>query len=29
MITPVEIQNKEFSKSAFGYNKNEVDEFLQ
>ncbi|MBE7029661.1 MAG: DivIVA domain-containing protein [Clostridia bacterium] len=28
MITPVEIQNKEFSKSAFGYNKNEVDEFL-
>lgn len=28
MLTPVEIRNKEFSKGAFGYKKNEVDEFL-
>ena len=28
MITPVDIQNKEFKTSAFGYSKNEVDEFL-
>ena len=28
MITPVDIQNKEFSTGAFGYKKNEVDEFL-
>ena len=28
MITPVDIQNKEFKSGAFGYNKHEVDEFL-
>lgn len=28
MITPVDIQNKEFKSGAFGYNKQEVDEFL-
>ena len=28
MLTPIEIQNKEFSKSFNGYSKNEVDEFL-
>lgn len=28
MITPIDIQSKEFSKSAFGYNKTEVDEFM-
>lgn len=28
MITPVDIQNKEFKSSAFGYSKHEVDEFL-
>jgi len=28
MITPVDIQNKEFRSGAFGYNKKEVDEFL-
>ncbi len=28
MITPIDIQNKEFTTSAFGYKKNEVDEFL-
>ena len=28
MITPVDIQNKEFKTSAIGYNKQEVEEFL-
>ena len=28
MITPIDIQNKEFKSGAFGYKKNEVDEFL-
>lgn len=28
MITPIDIQNKEFATGAFGYKKNEVDEFL-
>lgn len=28
MITPLEIQNKEFKKSIRGYRENEVDEFL-
>ncbi|MCL1983553.1 MAG: DivIVA domain-containing protein [Clostridiales bacterium] len=28
MITPLDIQNKEFSKSVNGYKKDEVDEFL-
>ena len=28
MITPVDIQNKEFKSSALGYSKHEVDEFL-
>ena len=28
MITPVDIQNKEFSKSVRGYNANSVDEFM-
>ena len=28
MITPIDIQNKEFKSGAFGYNKKEVDEFL-
>jgi len=28
MIKPLDIQNKEFSKSFRGYNENEVDEFL-
>lgn len=28
MITPVDIQNKEFKSSAIGYNKKEVDEFM-
>ena len=28
MLTPIDIQNMEFSKSAFGYNKNEVEEFV-
>ncbi|MDK2918308.1 MAG: cell division initiation protein [Candidatus Petromonas sp.] len=28
MITPLDIQNKEFSKSFRGYNESEVDEFL-
>lgn len=28
MITPVDIQNKEFKSSAMGYNKKEVDEFM-
>ncbi len=29
MITPVEIRSKEFSKGIAGYNKSEVDEFIQ
>ena len=29
MMTPLEIQNKTFKKSAFGYDKAEVDEFMQ
>ncbi|RKD27850.1 cell division initiation protein [Caminicella sporogenes DSM 14501] len=29
MITPLDIENKEFSKSFRGYNENEVDEFLE
>lgn len=28
MITPVDIQNKEFATGAFGYKKSEVDDFL-
>ena len=28
MITPLDIQNKEFKKSIRGYNETEVDEFL-
>lgn len=28
MITPLEIQNKRFSKKMRGYDENEVDEFL-
>ena len=28
MITPLEIENKEFSKQIRGYNADEVDEFL-
>ena len=28
MITPVDIQNKEFKSGAFGYNKKDVDEFM-
>ena len=28
MLTPIDIQNMEFSKSAFGYNKTEVEEFV-
>ena len=28
MLTPIDIQNMEFSKSAFGYNKAEVEEFV-
>lgn len=28
MITPLEIENKDFGKSINGYNKNEVDEFM-
>ncbi len=28
MITPVDIQNHEFTKQAFGYGKHQVDEFL-
>lgn len=28
MLTPIDIQNMEFSKSAFGYNKSEVEEFV-
>lgn len=28
MLTPIDIQNKEFSKSFNGYSKSEVDEFL-
>lgn len=28
MITPIDIQNKEFSTSAFGYKKSEVEEFV-
>lgn len=28
MITPLEIENKDFGKSISGYNKNEVDEFM-
>ena len=29
MITPIEIQNKEFRRSFRGYNEEEVDEFLK
>ena len=28
MITPIEIENKEFKKGIRGYNQDEVDEFL-
>ena len=28
MITPIDIQNKEFKSAGFGYSKKEVDEFL-
>ena len=28
MLTPIDISNMEFTKSAFGYNKNEVEEFV-
>lgn len=28
MLTPIDIQNMEFSKAAFGYNKTEVEEFV-
>ena len=28
MLTPIDIQNMEFSKGAFGYNKAEVEEFV-
>ena len=29
MITPIEIQNKEFRRTFRGYNEEEVDEFLK
>ena len=29
MITPMDLQNKKFSGSAFGYKKSEVDDFLE
>ena len=28
MFTPIDIQNKEFEKATFGYNKNQVEEFV-
>ena len=29
MLTPIDISNMEFSKATFGYNKNEVEEFVE
>ena len=29
MITPADIENKEFSRAKKGYNEEEVDEFLE